>query len=428
MGALKYWVWLSAIRGLRARTKLELIEAFDSPEAVYFADEMQLLQKLRLTDAERHALSDKGLERAEEILESCSEYGVDIMTVQDAAYPSRLRNIHDAPIVLYIKGRLPAVDEEAAIAVVGTRKATPYGIKMAQRMGYELSKGGALVVTGLAAGADSAAAKGALLAGGACIGVLGCAIDMVYPAYNTEIYNDVAASGALISEYAPGTPTESRNFPERNRIISGLSLGVTVVEAPKGSGALITAARALEQGREVFAVPGNADAPGFTGSNALIKEGAQLVTEGWDILSEFEARFPQKLSRPETRKMVVLEEREKRAEGERAKENAPKPVAHQPETGKGFYKLRVKNERKKIDKEKTREYIDLRGQLEKLSESQLKIISVLKESSMHVDDIIDLSELSAPTVLSELTVLQIKGFVSQESGKRFTLNIDVNRN
>ncbi len=428
MASLKYWVWLSAISALKSRTKLKLVEAFDGPEAVYFADEQQLSLKVRLTDGERRAILDKSLERTGDILERCTRDGIDILTISDGAYPARLRNIYDAPIVLYIKGRLPAVDEEAAIGVVGTRNASPYGIKMARRLGFELAKGGALVVTGLAAGVDSAAAQGALLAGGACLGVLGCAIDVVYPAYNTDIYNDVTLSGALISEYPPGVPTEGRNFPERNRIISGLSLGVAVVEAPKGSGALITAARALDQGREVFAVPGNVDAPGFTGSNMLIKDGAGLITDGWDILSEFEARFHQKLSKPEKQKMAALDEREKRAESEKPPETPVKSASSQPETGRGFYKLRVKNERKKIDKENSREYIDLRGQLKTLSESQLKIISAMNESSMHVDDIIDRAGLSAPTVLSELTVLQIKGFVSQESGKRFTLNIDVNRN
>ncbi|MDR1132298.1 MAG: DNA-processing protein DprA [Oscillospiraceae bacterium] len=415
MSALKYWVWLSALTGLKPARRLELLDQFGDPEKIYYADEGLFRKSLFLSDAELSLVMDKSLDKAERILEKSLSGGISILCFQDAVYPQRLRNIFDPPVVLYLRGRLPAVDETAVVGVVGTRKATLYGVHMAKKLGFELTKGGGLVATGLAEGVDSAAAKGALLAGGPCIGVLGCAIDSVYPKFNTALYDDMALAGALISEYPPGDPIARKNFPERNRIISGLSLGVVVVEAPLRSGALITAALALEQGREVFAVPGNADVPDCFGSNALIRDGAQLVSCGWDVLADFAPQFAGKLSETDAKKL---------APGLSAgQEDTAKSPAEGPETGQGFAKLRVRANRKGIDNEIKRDYIDLREQLSGLSERQLKIVSVIEKEPAHIDDIIEKTALSAPEVLSELTILQIKGFVNQARGKRFSLNI-----
>lgn len=426
MSTLRHWVWLSAMTELRPKVKCALLEAFGDPEAVYFADEAQLLERCQLTPAERGRVLQKDLARADEILEKCERDKLLILTLADAAYPQRLKNIFDPPAVLYIRGRLPALDEEAAIAVVGTRKATPYGLKMARRMGFELTKGGGLVVTGLAGGVDSAAAEGALRAGGRCVGVLGCAIDDVYPKWNGPLFDDVAATGALVSEYPPGEAIQKKNFPERNRIMSGLSVGVTVIEAPLGSGSLITANCAAEQGREVFVIPGNADQTNYAGSNELIRSGAALVTTGWDVLSDFTDRFPKRLEKPDAERLRTFYRDERDAVG-----SAPQPEALEravvrpapPEKGKGFAKLRIRNDRNRIDNAEKREYIDLKQQISELSENQLKIVSALDAPSMHVDDIIEKSGLPAAAVLSELTLMQIKGYVVQEPGKRFTLNI-----
>ncbi len=423
MSTLKYWVWLSALTGLKPRKRYELLSTFGDPEKVYFADERLLRESLNLSDAERALVMNKSLERATEILEKCHEDNTTVISFQDVFYPQRLKNIYDPPVTLYVKGRLPVMDEQVAIGVVGTRKATPYGIKMARKMGYELTKSGGLVVTGLAEGIDSASAEGALRAGGACVGVLGCAIDDIFPKWNDVLYGDVALAGALVSEYPPGDAISRKNFPERNRIISGLSLGITVIEAPFRSGALITASLALEQGREVFAIPGNADAPNCFGSNELIRDGAQLVTKGWDVLADFVQQFPDKLAELDPQKTAAFnhEEQEKVSFYEAHRKEETRTIA--AETGKGFAKLRVKTDRKRIDNHKKREYIDLQEQLSGLSERQLKIVSVMDEKSKHIDDINELTGLSTPEVFSELTILQIKGFVSQENGKRFTLNI-----
>ena len=423
LSTLRYWVWLSSLTGLKLRTRIELLKTFGDPEKIYFADEKQLYEHINLTDAERAQVLNKSLNRTNEIMEKCQAEGISITTLQDASYPFRLKNIYDPPIVLYVKGRLPAMDEIAAVGIVGTRKATTYGIKMAKRISFDITKSGGLVVTGLAEGIDTAAAEGALLAGGSCVGVLGCAIDDVFPKSNEALYKDIAAVGALVSEYPPGDPLYRKNFPERNRIISGLSVGVTVVEAPFKSGALITAAYALDQGREVFSVPGNADAPNCFGSNDLIRNGAQLVTKGWDVLEGFTLLFPGKLTEPDSQNSTLNSPEEQEQADVFDIGSKQKTINNSSENSTKFAGAQNSTIRKKIDNAKKREYIDLQEQLSSLNEKQLKIVKVMSEKSMHIDDIIQLSELDAPIVLSELTILQIKGYVLQGSGKRFTLNI-----
>lgn len=426
MSSLKYWVWLSSKNDINPRIKNNLIDAFGDPKEVFFADRQKLYDRCQLSDSVLEKLSDKDLKNTNEILANCNRDNISIITIGDTVYPERLRNIFDPPILLYVKGQLPSIDEEAVIGMVGTRKATTYGLKMGRKISYEITRSGGLVVTGLAGGVDSACAEGALRAGGSCIGVLGCGINIVYPSWNTDIYNDVQTAGALISEYPPGTPPYGKNFPIRNRIISGLSVGVTVIEAPRNSGALITARDALEQGREVFAIPGNADAPNCYGSNTLIREGAQLVLDGFQVIEEFQERFPYKVVKENQSKLDVpfenledSENTEKLSKVSKYTNNSPNPL----EDTRKFVSFRTKTLKNRIDKKPKREYIDLEKQLEDLSENQLKIISVIEQKSMHVDDIIDKTELSAQIVLSELTILQIRGFVTQESGKRFSLNI-----
>ena len=297
MSALKYWLWLTELPGLTNQTRLALLRHFPTPEDVYYADPEEVLLTEGITREQAKLLEDKDCSNADRILADCQRLDADILTIQDAGYPNRLRNIYDPPCLLYVRGRLPAFDDEASIAVVGTRDCTPYGISSAEKLGYGLAAGGAVVVSGLARGVDSAALRGALRAGGTVTAVLGNGLDVVYPPENRYLYEDVAAAGALVSEYPPGTSPEARHFPVRNRIMSGLCVATLVVEAPARSGALITAGTALEQGRDVFAVPGPIDAPASVGCNRLIRDGAGLVTDAWDILGEYEPRFPDKLRR-----------------------------------------------------------------------------------------------------------------------------------
>lgn len=399
MSSAKYWVWFSMLRGLSAKARAGLMEHFDSARDLFFASPEELAQLAFLDGQAMAVLEDHAIAHAESVLDICAQKEIAIITRQDAAYPQRLAHIYDPPAVLYVMGRLPAMDDEAAIAVVGTRAASVYGLRMGRRLGNELAEGGAVVLTGLAKGVDSAAAEGALAAEGRVVGVLGTAIDVVYPAYNGPLFDAVLSRGALVSEFPPGYPTMRENFPRRNRVMSGLALGTLVVEAPEKSGALITARHALDQGRDVFAVPGNADADNCAGTNALLKEGAKPVTAGWDILSEYEKLFPQRLSRPTGKFRAAVEKEEV------------------------FAALEQKMTEKPVDNGKNTDYIDLEAQLKELTARQLQIVAVMKRPAMHVDDIIDLTGLDARSVLAELTFLQIKGYVRQEKGKRYSLSI-----
>ena len=395
MAALKYWIWLAEKRGVRRQTKLALTQRFETPEELYYAETDEVLLTEGITREEAAALEDKDLRRAEEILEVCERRDYRILTISDAAYPRRLRNIFDPPILLYCRGRLPLIDEEAAIAVVGTRSCTPYGTLCAGKLGSQLAAGGAVIVTGLAHGIDSLAARAALRNGGRVLGVLGCGLDVVYPRGSEELYEDVAAAGALITEYAPGTLPLSGNFPVRNRILSGLSVAVLVVEAPERSGALITANTALEQGREVFAVPGPIDAPGSVGCNRLLRDGAGLVSEGWDLLREYEERFPGKLRQDAARREA-------------------------PETP-GYERREQRREEQRRETRKLPPRLDPQGA--ELTDDQIALLRTLTEEPMLVDDLVEESGIPVRRVLSALTMLEIDGYVSQAPGKRYARTV-----
>lgn len=400
MAGLKYWVWLSEVKGLTNRSKLLLLDHFGTPENVYYADEAEYRLVPGLESNQHKLLADKDLTRAEDILGACERLSLRLLTMQDADYPARLRSIFEPPCLLYSRGRLPVFDEEAAVAMVGTRRASPYGIKCAEKLAYGMASQGALVVSGAAAGVDSAAHRGALRAGGRTVAVLGCGIDVVYPAENAYLYRDIAASGALVSEYPPGTAAESWHFPVRNRIISGLSLAALVVEAPERSGALITAHTALEQGRGVFAVPGPIDAPMSRGSNRLIADGlAALVTESADVLREYEAMYPHKIRLERVELPHALGE-PTRAE---AREEAQRPA-----------------EAEAVPALPT---LDLRRGNAGLTDDQLAILRALRQQTLHVDELIERTDISARRVLSALTMLELDGHITQESGKLFSLNV-----
>lgn len=394
MSALKYWVWLASAPSVSAMSKAVLLRHYGNAENVYFAGKD--LRRLGLiSEGEGAALEKHPLSAASAILGECERQDLQTVTMADAAYPKRLRSIPTPPAVLYVRGRLPAVDELAAIAVVGTRKATPYGLKMSRDLAFGVIRCGGAVISGLTAGIDAAAADGALLAGGPCIAVLGTAHELDRSRYSA----DVAACGAVISEYAPGTPDYKSHFRERNRIAAGLSAGVLVVEAPERSGALLFAAEANEQGREIFAVPGNADAPNSVGTIALMQEGAKPVRGAWDVMVEFEGIYPGVHRTPEKK--------------------APEPVplvAERPAAP-------AREVKKGVDKPEGKGYIDLREQLSGLSAEQLQIIAAIDKGSSHIDDIIEETGLGTAKVLAQLTVLEIKGFVRRQAGRRITLNI-----
>lgn len=388
---LKYWVWLSELKGLRNQTRLALLRRFGDPESIFYADADELLLTDGVERSQLKLLENHDLAPADRILADCQRLDIQLLTLSDAAYPGRLKNIYDPPALLYCKGRLPLLDDLLCVAVVGTRDCTPYGVACAEKLGFGLASGGAAVVSGLAKGIDAAAIRGALRAGGVTVGVVGNGLDVYYPYESRYLYEDVASAGILLSEYPPGTEPASGHFPVRNRIISGLSLAALVVEAPEKSGALITAATALEQGRDVFAVPGPIDAPASVGCNCLIRDGAGLVSDASDILREYEGRF-------------VLNLKESR---------------EQPETL--GYQARMAPEPKPVAPT-----LSLRHSDAELTDDQIAVLKALSDTEpMQVDDLTELVEIPTRRVLSALTVLEIDQYVAQHPGKRYTRTVTV---
>lgn len=289
---LQYLLWLTEVAALSPVKSIRLLEAFGSAKAVWQAELSRLERCVKLEARERQRLENRSLALPNQYLGRCDLHNVRILTIGQPEYPDRLRNIYDPPLVLYIRGRLPDFNALPAIAVVGQRKATPYGRLVAERLGFQLSCSGVVVVSGMAAGIDAAAHNGALKGPTPTVAVFGTAIDQCYPAYNAGLMRSILYSGAVVSEYPPGKKTWASDFPRRNRIISGLCLGVVVAEAPEKSGSLITAGLALDQGRDVFAVPGSVDSAASAGCNELIARGAKLVRSARDVLEDYIGLYP----------------------------------------------------------------------------------------------------------------------------------------
>ena len=284
---LQYLLWLTEVAALSPVKGVKLLEAFGTAKAVWQASVQQLEKCVKLEDNEKKRLQNRSLALPNQILGRCDLLNVQILTITQPEYPDRLRNIYDPPLVLYVRGKLPDFNALPAIAVVGQRKATPYGRLVAERLGFQLSCSGVVVVSGMAAGIDASAHSGALKGPTPTVAVFGTAIDQCYPSYHAALMRNILYGGAVISEYPPGKKTYSSAFPYRNRIISGLCLGVVVAEAPEKSGSLITAGLALDQGRDVYAVPGSVDSPASAGCNELIARGAKLVRDANDVLEEY---------------------------------------------------------------------------------------------------------------------------------------------
>lgn len=402
MSNLKHWIWLTLRKGLAGQNAVRVLERFGTPELVHAADEEAYRLVGGLSEATIRSLMNKSLDQADVVLGDCERYGIQLLTLQDSSYPERLKAIAQPPLVLYWKGRQFAFDNEAAIGMVGARQATPYGVRAAMGLSADLTRKGALVVTGMAQGIDASAVRGALKVGGPVVSVLAGGIDRVYPSYHKDLYEDVAAVGALISEYPPGTEHAGGHFPIRNRIISGLSVGVIAVESKRASGTLLTVNHALEQNREVFAVPGPIDAPMSEGTNRLIQEGcAKLILEADDVLCEFADRFPGRLrlGRGASLPQPAAEQRlENTGQAPERRDSAAKKKHHQE------------------DDTPCLRWEDCKAQL---TDDQRAVLLALDGGMVQADDLVERTQIPARRVLSALTVLQIQGYVAEESGKRF---------
>lgn len=283
-----YEFWLAGIQAIPGRKKIRLKSLFPEPEELYRLKPAQVSRIPFLTDLEKERLQESQRQPEAEIagqIETCRETGISLVLREDASYPSRLRDIYNPPYALYCRGSLPE-DARPAVALVGARNCSPYGKAVAKSVACHLAMAGLSVISGLAAGIDGAAHQGALRAGGWTYAVLGCGADVCYPACHRQLYEALAMQGGVISEYPPGAKPLPMNFPQRNRLISGLSDAVLVVEAREKSGALITADFALEQGKEVYAVPGRVSDATSGGTNRLIRQGAGIFLSAEDFLGE----------------------------------------------------------------------------------------------------------------------------------------------
>lgn len=392
---LLYWLWFHLLTGLTVSQKRALLEYFHDPEQLYRATESACRTAVQLPEEGYTALSDKELKNARALAAECSQKRIGIVTIGDSGYPARLRQIPDAPLVLYYRGRLPNWEAYPAIGIVGTRKASGYGLQIAEKMGSQIAACGGMVVSGAADGIDSAAMKQALLQGGPVVGVLGFGADVVYPASSRKLFAQLEEKGCLISEYPPGTPGYKWNFPQRNRLISGISHGVLVVEAPERSGALITARHAMEQGREVFVVPGNINSDTSAGSNNLLREGAMAVFEGYDILREYASRFPGQICKAEPKEIKQIPEKV---------EDVPTKPAKKP-----------------IDNREVTQYSVLNSGAGTLTEEEKTLLSHLTPKIEGVDEVIARSGMETAKALSVLTKLSLKGMVKHHPGKCISL-------
>ena len=396
-----YWIWFAELKGISLFVKRQLLEKFRDPEEIYLADPKAIPGELA------EALQEKDLTAAKEIYDRCIRLGISILTYGDTAYPERLRNIEDPPVVLYCKGQIPDWQAQPVIGVVGTRKASTYGLQTAHLLGAQIAVCGGLVVSGVATGIDAFSMEGALDAGKSAVGVLGGGVDVVYPAKNRNLYRRTEENGCLISEYPPGSRPYPGNFLHRNRIISGISDGVLVVEAPEKSGALNTARHAFSQGRDMFAVPGNLGVETCLGSNTLLQEGAYAALSGWDVVKHYELIYPATVkNRP-----VILQSAGQKQQSKVA-EAAKIPDDRQKEKEKPA-KIAIDNSGKST-------YSVINKQPVGLSDQETAVLALLDGAPVVPDSVMDASDLPSGTVQSILTRLAIKGLVQYHPDGRIS--------
>jgi DNA processing protein len=289
------WIALNMIRGIGPRTANQLLDRFGSPAQVFAASRGALEASGVKSETVRELHDSEILEKAGAEIERLEKLGAQVITLEDEDYPPLLREIYDPPIALYVRGDLRRACERPCLAIVGSRRCSTYGINAAASLARDLAAQGLTIVSGMARGIDAAAHRGALEGAGLTVAVVGTGLEMTYPKEHKKLEGEIAASGAVISEFPLGTPPLPQNFPYRNRVLSGLCFGVLIVEAAEHSGSLITARLAYEQGREVFAVPGTITSQTSFGPNYLIKDGAKLVQHWRDVIEELPRNLKEKI-------------------------------------------------------------------------------------------------------------------------------------
>ena len=392
-------IHLNMIQGVGLKTVQVLRDVFGSAERALQATSEELSKIERLSPTMRDLLSRKPVQYPiERELEWIHEYGCQIVTLYDDAYPSRLKEIDTPPLVLYIRGELTSEDA-LSISLVGSRDAKDYGRKVGYRLSFQLAQRGLTVVSGLAKGIDTSAHRGALEAGGRTIAVMGNGLSFIYPATNSDLAEKITTSGALISEFPMRVKPKPRNFPRRNRVISGLTLGTVVVEASNRSGALITARLAGEQGREVFAVPGEIFSELSTGTHKLINNGAKLINTVDDLLNELP---PYVLNQIQSQSLTA-------SVPDRETESAQEPPVEKPDTKSEA----VQPSREVPQRVQSTPPPDL-------TPDEKTVFDAIETPASHIDTIVRTTQLPIGQVSSVLLMLELKGIVQQLPGKQFT--------
>ncbi|MBO5065168.1 MAG: DNA-processing protein DprA [Clostridia bacterium] len=396
----EYWIWLQNALGAGANVS-EILAYFETPEELYLAGSNEWRLSGLFTEKRIAALKNSTPSQTAEIFKECKNSGYTIITPHSDLYPERLGNLPDMPLVIYGLGDCSVLKDRLSIGIVGTRNASDYGIKTAQKLSYALTKGGATIVSGGALGIDSEAHAGAMLAKGRTMAFLGCGLSYKYLMENAGLRKAITRYGALFSEYAPFVAPSKSSFPIRNRLISGASLGIIVIEAGVKSGSLITASRALDQGKDVFAVPGDIIRSSFDGANHLIKNGAKPVFKAEDVLSEYDYLYGEYINNEyldlSLNEIEYVDYRKKKAPGSAQRKSVEEKTKPKPETVKQY---------------KTPDDV---------SEDAIKVFKVLSGIPLHIDDIIRVTGMKMNTVLSALTELELEGAVEQVTGKKYKL-------
>lgn len=392
------WIRLQSALGAGAALS-EIIEYFGSAKALFDAGETEWRMSPVLVPRQIEKLCESTEAQANEVLATCKMNGWQVVPYDDPHYPERLRSIFNPPAVLYVDGELPDIDNSIVIGIVGTRRASDYAVKAADVMSRGIAERGAIVASGGALGVDTAAHNGAMLAGGKTIAVLGCGLGTKYLMENKPLRDAVVKNGALITEFQPFTPASKYTFPIRNRIISGISLGVLVVEASVKSGSLITANYALEQGRDVFALPCSILDPAFAGTNKLIDDGAIVATKPLDLLYPYAEEYGVKIDEVKSVGKIMRETGDKSAN------------VYGKARDISFDNLQAGRKKREARQKAAAE----------LSGKTKAVFNALGEEYQSADEISRAAGLSIGEVLTALTALEIAGLAASAGGKRYRL-------
>lgn len=425
-----YWLWLSEKCAIATKDFRGLAEKFEDPFELYRLETEEIEHIEGISERLKNKLADKSLENAYSTLKYCKDNKVNIISYRDERYPKKLKDIENPPVLLYVLGELPDIDNRLCIGIVGTRSMSDYGKETACRISYELAAADAVIVSGMALGIDAVSAAGAIEAGGVTVAVLGCGIAKTYPKEHAKLKKAILKKGAVVSEYPPFEAPNAFNFPKRNRIISGLSGGVLVVEGSERSGALITAAKAISQGRELFALPGNVDSVNAEGPNELIRSGANVVLSSEDIIEHYSFLYRETINYKEYSKAqqeFSYSDKILKKYGIGAayfKKKAAENAVAEPEVlfvqNDGFEAADEKADKigktEKLAGEQTERKDDSARILEGLDDASRKVFGLMPIDKSVSPDTFTAQGMDIGEVITALTMLEISGLISSLPG------------